>query len=43
MHAGMTNKPLGKYDPNSYRNRLATGDVIMPHKNNSVVQIGDRQ
>lgn len=42
MHAGMTNKPLGKYDPNSYRNRLATGGIIMPHKNKSIVEIGDR-
>ena len=42
MHAGMSNKPLGKYDPNSYRNRLATGGIIMPHKNKSIVEIGDR-
>jgi hypothetical protein len=42
MHAGMNGKPLEKYDPNSYRNRLATGGVIMPHKNKSIVEIGDR-
>jgi len=43
MHAGMTAKPLAKYDPNSYRNRLATGGVIMPHKNKSIIEIGDRE
>jgi len=43
MHAGMFAKPLMTYDPNSYRNRLATGAVIMPHKNKSIVEIGDRE
>ena len=43
MHAGMPTKPLTKYDPNSYRNRLATGGIIMPHKNKSIVEIGDRE
>jgi hypothetical protein len=42
MHVGMVNKPLVTYDPNSYRNRLPIGGVIMPHKNKSVVEIGDR-
>jgi len=43
MHAGMSHKPLGSYDPNSYRSRLAIGGVIMPHKNKSIVEIGDRE
>ena len=43
MHAGMNYKPLSKYDPSSYRNRLATGGIVMPHKNMSVVEIGDRR
>jgi hypothetical protein len=43
MHAGMNNKPLSKYDPDSYRNRLATGGIVMPHKNMSLVEIGDRR
>ena len=43
MHAGMNYKPLSKYDPNSYRNRLATGGIVMPHKNMSLVEIGDRR
>ena len=42
MHAGMSVKPLRKYDPESYRNRLAIGGIIMPHKNKSIVEIGDR-
>jgi len=42
MHVGMVHKPLVTYDPNSYRNRLPVGGVIMPHKNKSVVEIGDR-
>jgi len=43
MHAGMNYKPLSKYDPGSYRSRLATGGIVMPHKNMSVVEIGDRR
>ena len=43
MHAGMNYKPLLKYDPNSSRNRLASGGIVMPHKNMSVVEIGDRR
>jgi len=42
MHVGMTKKPLVPYNPTSYRNRLPTSTVIMPHKNKSVVEIGDR-
>lgn len=43
MHAGMQAKPLSNYDPNSYRSRLATGGIIMPHKNKSIIEIGDRE
>jgi len=43
MHVGMFAKPLTKYDANSYRNRLATGGIIMPHKNKSIIEIGDRK
>lgn len=43
MHVGMHHKPLMSYDPNSYRNRLATGGIIMPHKNKSIIEIGDRE
>ena len=43
MHAGMNYKPLAKYDPTSYRSRLATGGIVMPHKNMSIVEIGDRR
>ena len=42
MHAGMSNKPLHPYNPTSYRNRLPTASVIMPHKNKSIVELGDR-
>lgn len=42
MHAGMTKKPLVVYDPNSYRNRLPTGDFFMPHKNISNLDIGEK-
>jgi hypothetical protein len=42
MHVGMGKKPLVSYHPDSYRNRLPTGGVIMPHKNKSVIDIGDR-
>ena len=43
MHAGMNYKPLTKYDPLSYRSRLATGGIVMPHKNMSILEIGDRR
>ena len=42
MHAGMNYKPLTTYDPASYRSRLAIGNIVMPHKNMSIVEIGDR-
>ena len=42
MHAGMEKKPLVRYDPNSYRNRLPQPSVVMPYKNSSQVVIGDR-
>jgi len=42
MHVGMEKKPLVPYHPESYRNRLPVGGVIMPHKNKSIVEIGDR-
>jgi len=42
MHVGMAKKPLVRYDPISYRNRLPTATVIMPHKNKSIVELGDR-
>ena len=42
LHVGMSSKPLIKYNPTSYRNRLAIGGIIMPHKNKSIVEIGDR-
>ncbi len=42
MHVGMTKKPLVTYDPDSYRNRLPIGGIIMPHKNKSIIEIGDR-
>eukprot|EP01017_Pseudomicrothorax_dubius_P031319 TRINITY_DN3986_c0_g1_i1.p1 TRINITY_DN3986_c0_g1~~TRINITY_DN3986_c0_g1_i1.p1 ORF type:complete len:179 (-),score=35.37 TRINITY_DN3986_c0_g1_i1:103-639(-) len=35
-------KPLERYNPNAYRNRLPLPDVKMPLSNSSVVQIGDR-
>ena len=41
-HSGMTKKPLTAYNPNSYRSRLPSADVVMPYKNASVVEIGDR-
>jgi hypothetical protein len=42
MHVGMQKKPLVPYHPESYRNRLPIGGIIMPHKNKSIVEIGDR-
>ena len=42
MHAGMPKKPLVKYNPTSYRNRLPEPTVVMPHKNSSQIAIGDR-
>lgn len=42
MHVGMEKKPLLPYHPDSYRNRLPIGGIIMPHKNKSMLEIGDR-
>ena len=42
MHVGMAKKPLVAYHPESYRNRLPLGGIIMSHKNKSVIEIGDR-
>ena len=42
MHAGMTNKPLVPYHPESYRNRLPREGIVMAPKNKSIVEIGDR-
>ena len=41
-HAGMPTKPLTAYTPNSYRSRLPIADLVMPYKNASTVEIGDR-
>ena len=41
-HSGMAKKPLTAYTPNAYRSRLPSADVVMPYKNASVVEIGDR-
>ena len=41
MHVGMAKKPLTKYDPNSYRNRLQQPTVVMPLKNSSQVVLGN--
>ena len=43
MHVGMAKKPLVKYSPDSYRNRLPQPTVVMPYKNSSQVVIGDRE
>ncbi len=42
MHAGMNTKPLVTYSPTSYRNRLPIASVILPHKNKSIIELGDR-
>jgi hypothetical protein len=42
MHAGMGNKPLVNYDPESYRNRLPIHGIVMAPKNKSIIEIGDR-
>ena len=39
----MPRKPLVKYDPSSYRNRLPEPTVVMPYKNSSQIVIGDRE
>jgi hypothetical protein len=42
LHAGMMNKPLEPYHPNSFRSRLPKPTVVMPYKNSSSIVIGDR-
>ena len=41
-HVGMPKKPLTAYTPHSYRSRLPTADLLMPYKNASSIEIGDR-
>lgn len=41
-HTGMHKKPLCPYDPTSYRSRLPIPDLVMPYKNASTVEIGNR-
>ena len=41
-HAGLMQKKLAPYNPNSYRSRLPIATVVMPYKNSSQVVIGDR-
>ncbi len=38
----MSKKPLCRYDPSAYRNRLPTEDCRMPANNASSIIIGDR-
>jgi len=38
----MQKKPLVKYHPESYRNRLPVRDLHKPSKNASKIEIGDR-
>jgi hypothetical protein len=38
----MDKKPLSRYDPNSYRNRLPVEECRMPANNVSSLIIGDR-
>lgn len=42
MHVAMDKKPLIRYDPNSYRNRLPTADFFTPHRNISNVEVGSK-
>lgn len=41
-HAGMGNKPLGRYSPFAYRSRLREPDFVRPYKNASSIALGDR-
>ncbi len=43
LHCGYSNKPLEKYDPNSYRSRMPLPDVKMPSKNASQIELGERK
>ena len=42
LHAGMRKKPLEKYQPNAFRSRLSSPNIVMPYKNSSQIVIGDR-
>ena len=42
LHAGMTRKPLERYDPHAHRSRLPSPTIVMPYKNSSSIMIGDR-
>jgi len=42
MHVSMEKKPLCRYDPHSYRNRLPIEECRIPANNASGVIIGDR-
>ncbi len=41
-HAGMGEKPLGRYSPFAYRSRLRDSDFVKPYKNASSIVLGDR-
>lgn len=41
-HTGMAKKPLVPYHPESFRNRLPTGNFYAQHKNLSKIQIGSQ-
>lgn len=43
LHCGYANKPLEKYDANSYRSRMPLPDVKMPSKNASQIELGERK
>jgi hypothetical protein len=38
----MAKKPLEKYNPHAFRNRLPEASIVMPHKNSSQIVFGDR-
>ena len=38
----MPGKQLERYHPDSYRSRMPEPSVVMPYKNSSQIQIGDR-
>ena len=42
LHVGVLGKPLERYDPNAPRSRMPEPTIVMPYKNSSQVQIGDR-
>ena len=43
LHCGANTKPLEKYNPTSYRNRLPLPDAKMPSKNSSQIELGERK